>query len=73
MPSNHAVTDNIVYDLVSIQYHALQAIESYASYLGDAHSEDHADITSFIERCRDEDTERARRRHELLKELTATI
>jgi len=71
MPSNHAVTDNIVYDLVSIQYHALQAIESYASYLGDAHSEDHADITSFIERCRDEDTERAQRCHELLKELTA--
>jgi hypothetical protein len=71
MPSNHAVTDNIVYDLVSIQYHALQAIESYASYLGDAHGEDHADITSFIERCRDEDTERAQRCHELLKELTA--
>jgi hypothetical protein len=72
MPSNHAVTDNIVYDLVSIQYHALQAIESYASYLGDAHSADHADISSFIERCRDEDTERAQRCHELLKELTAT-
>ena len=72
MASNHPVTDNIVYDLVSIQYHALQAVESYASYLGDAHSGDHPDITSFIEQCRDQDTERARRCHELLKDLTAT-
>jgi hypothetical protein len=72
MASNHPVTDNIVYDLVSIQYHALQAVESYASYLGDAHSEEHADITTFIEQCRDQDTERARRCHELLKDLTAT-
>ena len=72
MASNHPVTDNIVYDLVSIQYHALQAVESYESYLGDAHSEEHPEITTFIEQCRDQDTERARRCHELLKDLTAT-
>jgi hypothetical protein len=72
MASNHPVTDNIVYDLVSIQYHALQAVESYTSYLGDAHSEEHGEITAFIEQCREQDTARAERCHELLKDLTAT-
>jgi hypothetical protein len=32
-----------------------------------------AEITSFIEQCRDRDTERAQRCHELLEDLTATI
>jgi hypothetical protein len=70
MPATHDVTDNIVYDIVSIQYHALQAVESYDSYLKDAHREDHRELTQFIEQCRDQDQERARRCHELLKDLT---
>lgn len=70
MPANHDVTDNIVYDLVSIQYHALQAVESYESYLGDAHRADHDSVTEFIEKCKQQDLDRARRCHELLGELT---
>ncbi|MEZ5294819.1 MAG: hypothetical protein R2697_00665 [Ilumatobacteraceae bacterium] len=71
MADTHAVTDDIVYDLVSIQYHALQAVESYEKYLADAHSNEHGSISAFIEECRQQDTERARRCHELLGELTA--
>jgi hypothetical protein len=55
-----------VYDLVSIQYHALQAIESYDEYMQDAHREEHGEITGFIEQCR----ERVRRCHQLLGEMT---
>ena len=70
MATTHDVTDNIVYDLVSIQYHALQAVDSYDKYLGDAHREEHEGITKFIEQCRTEDLERARRCHQLLGDLT---
>ena len=70
MATPHAVTDDIVYDLVSIQYHALQAADTYRRYLADAHAEQHAGVTEFIEQCREQDIERARRYHALLGELT---
>jgi hypothetical protein len=70
MATTHELTDNIVYDLVSIQYHALQAIESYERYLQDAHREEHGETTQFIEQCREQDRERVRRCHELLGEMT---
>ena len=69
MPETHDVTDDIVYDLVSIQYHALQAADSYKRYLDDAHSTDHPEITKFIQSCKEQDEHRARRCHELLREL----
>lgn len=70
MTATHDVSDDIVYDLVSIQYHALQAVDSYKRYLDDAHREDHAAVTEFIEQCKAQDLERARRCHELLGDLT---
>lgn len=70
MASTHTVADNIVYDLVSIQYHALKGAEVYSRYLEDAHSGEHSEVTEFIEQCRREDNERARRCHEFLAELT---
>ena len=60
MAATHDVTYDIVYDLVSIQYHALQAADTYRRYLEDAHAADHAAVTEFIEQCRREDVERAR-------------
>jgi hypothetical protein len=72
MATTHELTDNIVYDLVSIQYHALQAIESYEKYLQDAHREEHGETTQFIEQCREQDRERVRRCHQLLGEMTTS-
>ena len=37
MSSEHTPADDIVYDLVSIQYHALKSAEVYDKYIGDAH------------------------------------
>jgi len=68
MGSDHTPADDIVYDLVSIQYHALKAADAYARYLDDAH--DHADVRDFVEQCRSQDADRAIRCHELLKKLT---
>ena len=54
--------DDIVYDLVSIQYHALQAAQTYAKYL--------EDVAEFIRQCQQQDGDRAVRCHELLAQLT---
>lgn len=70
MASEHTVADDIVYDLVSIQYHALKGAEVYDKYLEDAHAGDHADVTAFIEECKRQDEQRAIRCHELLGKLT---
>ena len=68
MASEHTVADNIVYDLISIQYHALKGAEVYDRYIEDAH--DHDDVVEFIRRVRDEDDRRAQQAHDLLKNLT---
>lgn len=69
MASEHTVADNIVYDLVSIQYHALKAAQVYDTYVDDAHGE-HEDIAAFLRQCKSEDEQRALRCHEFLTELT---
>ena len=68
MASEHTVADDIVYDLISIQYHALKGAEVYDRYIEDAH--DHEQVVEFVRQVRDEDNRRARRAHELLRELT---
>lgn len=68
MGSSHSPADDVVYDLVSIQYHALQAAEVYDKYVRDA--EGHDDVVQFIRQCQEQDAQRAVRCHELLRELT---
>jgi hypothetical protein len=69
MAESHSPADDIVYDLVSIQYHALKAATAYAKYAEDAQG--HDDVVEFIEQCRREDAARAQRTHEFLGMLTA--
>ena len=68
MGSAHTPADDVVYDLVSIQYHALQAAQTYAKYLQDA--EGHDDVQEFIRSIQEQDSQRAVRCHELLGQLT---
>lgn len=68
MGSAHSPADDIVYNLVSIQYHALQAAQLYDQYAEDAKGHDH--VVEFIRKCQDEDAQRAVRCHELLRDLT---
>ena len=69
MGSSHSHTDDIVYNLISIQYHALKGGQLYAQFKNDA--EDHDDVRQFIEQIRREDIDRARRAAELLGGLTS--
>jgi len=64
----HTPADNIVYDLISIQFHALKGSQVYGDYLKDA--EGHGDVQAFIERVQQEDSQRALEAHRLLGELT---
>jgi len=68
MGSQHTPADDIVYDLVSVQYHALKAAQAYDTYLSDA--QEHADVRQFFEECAQQDAQRAQRCHDLLKDLT---
>jgi hypothetical protein len=68
MGSTHTPADDVVYDLVSIQYHALKAAQTHDKYAEDAH--EHQDVKEFIQQCARQDAERAQRCHELLRELT---
>jgi hypothetical protein len=68
MGTSHTPADDIVYDLVSIQYHALKGAELYDKFMQDA--EGHDDVAEFVSQVRDEDARRAERCHELLRMLT---
>ena len=68
MASQHSPADDIVYDLVTIQYHALKAAEAVDKYLQDA--EGHDDVRSFFEEVARQDAERAVRAHQFLGQLT---
>ncbi len=68
MATQHSPADDIVYNLVSVQYHALKASEAYDSYVQDA--EGHDDVQSFFRQCAQQDAERALKCHELLGQLT---
>ena len=71
MASEHTIADDVVYDLVSIQYHALKGAEVYDKFLADAHAADHPDIAEFVRECKRQDEERAQQCHDLLKDVTA--
>lgn len=66
--TQHTPADDIVYDLVSVQYHALNAAQSTDKYMQDA--EEHDDVRQFFEECARHDQWRAERCHELLAKLT---
>lgn len=68
MAGQHTPADDIVYDLVTIQYHALTAAGAVAKYLEDA--EGHEDVRAFFEEVARQDAERAVKAHELLRSLT---
>ena len=69
MATEHTPVDDVVYDLISVIYHALQGAETEDKYIEDAH--EHEDVRQFFEEIASQDAERARRGHELLLKLTA--
>ena len=64
----HSPADDLVYDLVSVQYHALTSATTYEQYLKDA--EGHDDVKQFFAQCQEQDAQRALQCHQLLGKIT---
>jgi rubrerythrin len=58
--------DDVTFDLISVQYHSLKAGHDYGQYVRDAKNAGLDDVASFFETVMSQDSERARRCHELL-------
>ncbi len=69
VPTDHSPADDIVFDLISVQFHALEAAQVSDKYIEDAH--DHEDVRQFFEEIAQQDAQRAQRCHEFLGKLTS--
>jgi rubrerythrin len=61
---------DVMFDLVSVQYHALKAGHDYGQYVRDARNAGYDDVVSFLEQVMKEDSARAARCHELMRALS---
>jgi hypothetical protein len=64
--------DDVSYDLISVQYHSLKAGHDYGQYVRDARNAGRDDIPGFFEQVMQQDSERAAKCHEFLKELSGS-
>jgi rubrerythrin len=60
---------DIVFDLISVQYHSLKAGHDYGQYVRDAENAGMNDLAGFFREVMAEDSQRARRCHEFLARL----
>jgi rubrerythrin len=61
---------DVMFDLISVQYHALKAGHDYGQYVRDARNAGYDDVASFFEQVMQEDSQRAAKCHELMRELS---
>jgi rubrerythrin len=63
---------DVVYDLISVQYHSLKAGHDYGQYVRDAENANETEIADFFRTVMDQDAERAARCHQFLARLSGT-
>jgi hypothetical protein len=63
---------DVTYDLIAVQHHALTAGHDYGQYVRDTGNAGLNDIAQFFRDTMKEDSTRAARAHELLKNITET-
>ena len=64
--------DDVTYDLISVQYHSLKAGHDYGQYVRDAENAGKTEIADFFRQVMEEDSARAARCHEFLKQLSGS-
>lgn len=64
--------DDVSYDLISVQYHSLRGGHDYGQYVRDAENAGRTDIADFFRSVMDEDSARAKKCHEFLKDLSGS-
>jgi rubrerythrin len=63
---------DVTFDLISVQYHSLKAGHDYGQYVRDAKNAGLDEVASFFEEVMAQDSDRARRCHELLGKVQAS-
>jgi rubrerythrin len=61
--------DDVSFDLISVQYHSLKAGHDYGQYVRDAQNAELKEIADFFQQVMSEDSARAAKAHEFLKQL----
>lgn len=61
--------DDVTFDLISVQYHALKAGHDYGQYVRDAKNAGLDEVASFFEEVMEQDSRRAERCHQLLAQI----
>jgi hypothetical protein len=61
---------DVIYDLISVQFHALKAGHDYGQYVRDARNAGYDDIASFFEQVMNEDSARAAQCHRFIKQVS---
>ena len=64
--------DDVTFDLISVQYHSLKAGHDYGQYVRDAENAGLDDIAAFFRQVMDEDSRRAQKIHEFIKDLSGS-
>jgi rubrerythrin len=64
--------DDVSFDLISVQYHSLKAGHDYGQYVRDAENAGHTDIAEFFRSVMEEDSARAKKCHDFLKQLSGS-
>ena len=64
--------DDVSFDLISVQYHSLKAGHDYGQYVRDADNAGRNDIADFFRSVMAEDSARAAKCHEFLKDLSGS-
>jgi rubrerythrin len=64
--------DDVSFDLISVQYHSLKAGHDYGQYVRDAENAGQNEIADFFRSVMDEDSARARKCHDFLKQLSGS-
>jgi hypothetical protein len=64
--------DDVTFDLISVQYHALKGGHDYGQYVRDAKNAGRDDIAGFFEQVMQQDSDRAAQCHAYLKELSGS-
>ena len=63
---------DVMFDLISVQYHSLKAGHDYGQYVRDAENANLQDVASFFREVMEVDSQRAKRCHQLLGRLQGT-
>ncbi len=63
---------DVTFDLISVQYHSLKAGHDYGQYVRDAENADLDDVAAFFREVMQQDSDRAKRCHDFLRQLAGT-